>query len=161
MGGFPFFLSLFNLSAIAKRSSESRQMASLVPGFRRVAFQAPSRLFACNHCLLRQTPRRSGNGHASRVLNLVRSRAYATEAQQSTSPLGQLAQKMSSRSPHATATEHAIPKNRFPETSSKGVAYWLLGSAASVFGIVVFGGLTRLTESGSVSSLKVSSSIDR
>lgn len=28
------------------------------------------------------------------------------------------------------------------------VAYWLLGSAASVFGIVVFGGLTRLTESG-------------
>ncbi|ODA82382.1 hypothetical protein RJ55_00889 [Drechmeria coniospora] len=36
----------------------------------------------------------------------------------------------------------------FPQTSSKGVAYWLLGSAASVFGIVVFGGLTRLTESG-------------
>jgi cytochrome c oxidase assembly protein subunit 15 len=36
----------------------------------------------------------------------------------------------------------------FPKTSSKSVAYWLLGSAASVFGIVVFGGLTRLTESG-------------
>lgn len=36
----------------------------------------------------------------------------------------------------------------FPETSEKSVAYWLLGSAASVFGIVVFGGLTRLTESG-------------
>jgi cytochrome c oxidase assembly protein subunit 15 len=36
----------------------------------------------------------------------------------------------------------------FPETSSNGVAYWLLGSAASVFGIVVFGGWTRLTESG-------------
>lgn len=36
----------------------------------------------------------------------------------------------------------------FPETNSKSVAYWLLGSAASVFGIVVFGGLTRLTESG-------------
>lgn len=33
-------------------------------------------------------------------------------------------------------------------TSDKSVAYWLLGSAASVFGIVVFGGLTRLTESG-------------
>jgi cytochrome c oxidase assembly protein subunit 15 len=28
------------------------------------------------------------------------------------------------------------------------VGFWLLGSAASVFGIVVFGGLTRLTESG-------------
>jgi hypothetical protein len=36
----------------------------------------------------------------------------------------------------------------FPPVSSKAVAYWLLGSAASVFGIVVFGGLTRLTESG-------------
>ncbi|QIX02001.1 hypothetical protein AMS68_007518 [Peltaster fructicola] len=32
--------------------------------------------------------------------------------------------------------------------TSKYVAYWLLGSAASVFGIVIFGGLTRLTESG-------------
>lgn len=40
----------------------------------------------------------------------------------------------------------------FPEVSSKGVAYWLLASAASVFGIVVFGGLTRLTESGYVCS---------
>ncbi|ROV91579.1 hypothetical protein VPNG_09718 [Cytospora leucostoma] len=36
----------------------------------------------------------------------------------------------------------------FPEESSKSVAYWLLGSAASVFGIVILGGLTRLTESG-------------
>lgn len=36
----------------------------------------------------------------------------------------------------------------FPEISEKPVAYWLLGSAASVFGLVVFGGLTRLTESG-------------
>ena len=39
-------------------------------------------------------------------------------------------------------------KGWFPEYSDKIVAYWLLGSAASVFGIVVFGGLTRLTESG-------------
>ncbi|KAF7506571.1 hypothetical protein GJ744_011608 [Endocarpon pusillum] len=38
--------------------------------------------------------------------------------------------------------------SRFPDSSSNAVAYWLLGSAASVFGIVVFGGLTRLTESG-------------
>ncbi|KAM5443778.1 Cytochrome c oxidase assembly protein cox15 [Microsporum ferrugineum] len=42
----------------------------------------------------------------------------------------------------------AVSKSRFPDVSSKGVAYWLLASAASVFGIVVFGGLTRLTESG-------------
>ncbi|KAI1270983.1 cytochrome c oxidase assembly protein COX15 [Xylaria sp. FL0933] len=44
---------------------------------------------------------------------------------------------------------HQLSKRAFPgTTSSKSVAYWLLGSAASVFGIVVFGGLTRLTESG-------------
>jgi len=39
-------------------------------------------------------------------------------------------------------------KTSFPSTSSKQVGYWLIGSAVSVFGIVVFGGLTRLTESG-------------
>ena len=45
-------------------------------------------------------------------------------------------------------------KSSFPKISDKAVAYWLLGSAASVFGIVVFGGLTRLTESGFVYSQK-------
>lgn len=44
----------------------------------------------------------------------------------------------------------AKAKKSFPKISDKAVAYWLLGSAASVFGIVVFGGLTRLTESGFV-----------
>ncbi|KAF2201921.1 electron transfer protein 1, mitochondrial precursor [Delitschia confertaspora ATCC 74209] len=48
----------------------------------------------------------------------------------------------------ATAAKDTIRKSTFPETSDKSVAYWLLGSAASVFGIVIFGGLTRLTESG-------------
>jgi len=46
------------------------------------------------------------------------------------------------------AARDAAKASSFPQTSSKSVAYWLLGSAASVFGIVVFGGLTRLTESG-------------
>lgn len=45
-----------------------------------------------------------------------------------------------------------VQSSRFPDTSSNAVAYWLLASAASVFGIVVFGGLTRLTESGYVST---------
>ncbi|KIW04323.1 uncharacterized protein PV09_04615 [Verruconis gallopava] len=44
--------------------------------------------------------------------------------------------------------EAVAKKSSFPQTSSKSVAYWLLGSAASVFGIVIWGGLTRLTESG-------------
>lgn len=41
-------------------------------------------------------------------------------------------------------------QSSWPESNPKVVAYWLLGSAASCFGIVVFGGLTRLTESGYV-----------
>ncbi|KAI5849836.1 cytochrome oxidase assembly protein-domain-containing protein [Tricharina praecox] len=36
----------------------------------------------------------------------------------------------------------------WPEISDKKVGYWLVGSAGLVFGIVVLGGLTRLTESG-------------
>jgi cytochrome c oxidase assembly protein subunit 15 len=53
------------------------------------------------------------------------------------------------RSPGQVSPGQDVPKQAFfPETSDKAVAYWLLASAASVFGIVVFGGLTRLTESG-------------
>lgn len=75
------------------------------------------------------------------------------------------------QAPVATTIEdfHTLPpkddtksksKNRaFPKTNSKSVAYWLLGSAASVFGIVVFGGLTRLTESGYADSAPRTSSI--
>ncbi len=36
----------------------------------------------------------------------------------------------------------------FPDGNANSVGYWLLASAASVFGLVGFGGLTRLTESG-------------
>lgn len=133
-------------------------MASLVPGFRRMAWQASSRLLASNQCLLRQVPRSSSSSSSSapsHILNVVRSRAYATETTTqttttTTSPLGKLAKEMSTRpSYHAETEAIAAAKSRsFPETSSKGVAYWLLGSAVSVFGIVVFGGLTRMTESG-------------
>lgn len=60
------------------------------------------------------------------------------------------------RSAAAPAVKGAIEegaakaKAGMPKISHKSVAFWLLGSAASVFGIVVFGGLTRLTESGLV-----------
>ena len=40
-------------------------------------------------------------------------------------------------------------QHRRHNVSHPAVGYWLIFSAASVFGIVVFGGLTRLTESGS------------
>lgn len=48
------------------------------------------------------------------------------------------------------AAQAQSKSSSFPKITDKSVAYWLLGSAASVFGIVVFGGLTRLTESGFV-----------
>lgn len=51
------------------------------------------------------------------------------------------------------AAQAQSKSSSFPKISSKSVAYWLLGSAGSVFGIVVFGGLTRLTESGLVHAL--------
>jgi cytochrome c oxidase assembly protein subunit 15 len=108
---------------------------------RRLLHQAPTRFFACNQCLSRQPTA------TSRIVNLIRARSYASQTAQqpTTTPLNQLAQDMYTRAPEKEAEKG---KRTFPETSSKSVAYWLLGSAASVFGIVVFGGLTRLTESG-------------
>lgn len=55
---------------------------------------------------------------------------------QITSPLNILSQTILGR------------RKSFPSVSHKIVGYWLIGSAASVFGIVILGGLTRLTESG-------------
>lgn len=60
----------------------------------------------------------------------------------------------SSRVVNAAGEGESKVKSSFPQVSDKSVAYWLLGSAVSVFGIVVFGGLTRLTESGWVIALK-------
>lgn len=79
-----------------------------------------------------------------RLLNTSSSKKTATAA-----PFDS---KYESESPAAPTEKTKSKKKAFPETSSKSVAYWLLGSAASVFGIVVFGGLTRLTESGYVLS---------
>ena len=58
--------------------------------------------------------------------------------------LGGLADSIAAR-PKAAA---AAAKKAWPEVSDKKVGYWLIGSATLVFGIVVLGGLTRLTESG-------------
>ncbi|KAL6806561.1 cytochrome oxidase assembly domain-containing protein [Trichoderma sp. SZMC 28013] len=111
-------------------------MAVFAAGLRRAALQVPSRFFVCNQCL-RQAPRRS----PSPILNIVRSRGYADAK-----PLESLAAQNAS----AVASQvQAKASKAFPKkTTSKAVAYWLIGSAASCFGIVVWGGLTRLTESG-------------
>lgn len=56
---------------------------------------------------------------------------------------------------HIIKTRKADPEEgeskaprKWPVNSSKWAGYWLVASAVSVFGIVVLGGLTRLTESG-------------
>ncbi|PWW72591.1 COX15-CtaA-domain-containing protein [Tuber magnatum] len=62
------------------------------------------------------------------------------------SPLGTLANTFARNS--QTLRAGTEPQPFFPDISSPTVGYWLLGSAGLVFGIVVLGGLTRLTESG-------------
>ncbi|CAZ80662.1 unnamed protein product [Tuber melanosporum] len=72
--------------------------------------------------------------------------APATHPGTHSSPLGTLANTFA----HNSQTLKAGTKTQpfFPDISSPTVGYWLLGSAGLVFGIVVLGGLTRLTESG-------------
>ncbi|KAI0413163.1 cytochrome c oxidase assembly protein COX15 [Xylaria grammica] len=136
----------------------------LIPGMRLVPSGLPSAQaqFVCRQCL-RQRPRAA----PSRILQSLRqSRRHAT----TTTPTATSTKttKRPALSPAFFSTSRSagsdaaavgttayvtagqkLSKGAFPEaTSSKSVAYWLLGSAASVFGIVVFGGLTRLTESG-------------
>ncbi|KAF8533871.1 cytochrome oxidase assembly protein-domain-containing protein [Trichophaea hybrida] len=66
----------------------------------------------------------------------------ATTPKAGESPLGSLADSLI-----RPATGKASGSS-WSEISDKKVGYWLLGSATLVFGIVVLGGLTRLTESG-------------
>jgi cytochrome c oxidase assembly protein subunit 15 len=95
----------------------------------------------------------------SPFLSAFRSRAAPARQQSTTapssSPLSQLSQTIGQTSASAKNTigqqsSARAKKGYFPETSDRKVGYWLLASSASVFGIVIFGGLTRLTESGFV-----------
>lgn len=106
--------------------------------------------FVCRKSLHNQAQAGYKSVRQTPFLNAFRSRAAPARQQStagsatSTSPLSELSKTIG----HQTAAP--AKKGVFPETSDKKVAYWLLGSAASVFGIVIFGGLTRLTESGFV-----------
>jgi cytochrome c oxidase assembly protein subunit 15 len=92
---------------------------------------------------VRQTP----------FLSAFRSRAAPARQQSTTapssSPLSELSKSIGQSSASA---KNPTRKSSFPQTSDKKVGYWLLASSASVFGIVIFGGLTRLTESGFVAN---------
>lgn len=56
--------------------------------------------------------------------------------------------KSSSVKNATTAPLNSIKQKGDPIISHKSVSYWLFGTSTLVFGIVVLGGLTRLTESG-------------
>ncbi|ROT36604.1 cytochrome c oxidase assembly protein COX15 [Sodiomyces alkalinus F11] len=123
-------------------------MAFFAPGLRRMAFRISSQAPIIRQCARQQPQLRS----PSRIINLVRCRTYAEARTQSPTAAGLGGNAAAA---HGTGTGGAAQaaanaaKKAFPEkTTSKAVAYWLLGSAVSVFGIVVWGGLTRLTESG-------------
>jgi cytochrome c oxidase assembly protein subunit 15 len=124
-------------------------MASLLPGLRRAAPRLSRQFFVCRQCT-KQGGQLAQQAPKANILQTIRFNSSAAAFPKSIgrankSPLSALSEKMLS----ASEKEKAKAKF-FPETSSNTVAYWLLGSAASVFGIVVFGGLTRLTESGYV-----------
>ncbi|PMD65676.1 cytochrome c oxidase assembly protein-like protein cox15 [Hyaloscypha bicolor E] len=127
-------------------------MASLLPGLRRAAPRLASDFFICHHCqkyarpAARQIkiPRKT---NLSRTIRFNSSAATFPElVPKKTSPLSSLSQTISNA--EKERAKGGAKKGFFPETPSNTVAYWLLASAGGVFGIVVFGGLTRLTESG-------------
>lgn len=68
------------------------------------------------------------------------------------SPLGALSQTIgqspSGNAANATSSSSSSSSSSWPNHTPRSVGYFLLLSATSVFGIVVLGGLTRLTESG-------------
>lgn len=135
-------------------------MASLggsVPFFRSFAPRLSREFFTCRQCLT-QTPNYAAKpafrrqfGAFSFTPNTANANSTAVYAR-TKKAFPSAWKRSASGSAAASAIENGAPKPRsgFPDVSNKSVAYWLLGSAASVFGIVVFGGLTRLTESGYV-----------
>jgi heme a synthase len=134
-------------------------MASILPGLRRAAPRISKDFFICYHCLKHSRPRpKLQLPIKSNLARNIRFNSTATalpHAPKDTSPLSSLSKTISDAESQkirqriaAEAQSKSSMKSFFPATSSNAVAYWLLASAGSVFGIVVFGGLTRLTESG-------------
>lgn len=141
-------------------------MTSIVNHFSVLKKAAPNlsrHVFTCRHCNKGILPSglKAGDQNASPIIQSFRlsnRRTASTSAAAGSrslegsstlgkpSPLGLLSKTINKNFPEAEISPK--PSSYFPETSDRAVAYWLLGSAASVFGIVVFGGLTRLTESG-------------
>ena len=128
-------------------------MASSLPALRWTALRFNRPVFQCSHhrcvpCVASQT-------NLFKAASPKYIRAFETSTRrESSATSGAVTPEFGSSSPLSVLGK-SLGQNAkntkpgfFPKTSEKSVAYWLLGSAASVFGLVVFGGLTRLTESG-------------
>ncbi len=130
-------------------------MTSILPALRQAPSRLTRRFFQCSH---RHTPASLGiHSFQIREASLKSARSFNTTPLRSSEGIASSdsseTQSKLSLSSIATGIKEDGRKASayfFPRTSEKVVAYWLLGSAASVFGLVVFGGLTRLTESGYV-----------
>ncbi|KAF1809304.1 cytochrome oxidase assembly protein [Eremomyces bilateralis CBS 781.70] len=122
-------------------------MASLVrplAGFRSSALRIIKPSFTCTSCLRKEARHASPLNYAVRRLNINHSYPRRTSVAASISEAASISKSVSPEGSKSSSES----SRKYPEISDKKVAYWLIGSAASVFGIVVFGGLTRLTESG-------------
>ncbi|PKS11477.1 hypothetical protein jhhlp_003241 [Lomentospora prolificans] len=125
-------------------------MAYLMPVSRRLATRLAAPASICRQCIQRA----SVPSGRSRVLEAVRQARFPAQQTRFNTTATTITEQIKAASEgstqaYAEAFENAKTKKKMPEfTTSKAVGLWLLGSAVSVFGIVIFGGLTRLTESG-------------
>lgn len=129
-------------------STFARRLRQAAPTLSRRFFAANCPHLRCHRPLLRQPtnpPRSSPSGVYCTAFDYQKRYFWGTIQRTTTASVGQDAK---SAELQRAASSQIRKGSRFPESSSNTVAYWLLASAASVFGIVVFGGWTRLTESG-------------
>ncbi|KKZ68619.1 cytochrome c oxidase assembly protein subunit 15 [[Emmonsia] crescens] len=132
-------------------------MASAVPFYRSLAPRFSKEFFTCRQCLRKESQftkssRRWMGMLPFRTIPGPRLTPFASAVRKQSSSILKSASfasaSASASAAKAASSNSSAIKSKYPDVSSKIVAYWLLGSAASVFGIIVFGGLTRLTESG-------------
>lgn len=145
---------------------------SLHPLLRQAAPNLSRRFFACRHCpsttFIRHATTKTSPSRAAfkatrhtPFLDAFRCQSTATASLvENANPVKVLerAKQAATRARNDVTNDvEAVKKGKrfFPTISSTVVGWWLLGSAASVFGIVVLGGLTRLTESGYASTALV------
>lgn len=129
---------------------------SILPVLRQHAPRLTRRFFACQRCPnapIASVGRRDLTTHSiihraksqTPFLKAFRTQSTAAIAQEPAATLSKLGQSVGK----STKRKGNKPLLKgYPRVSSRAAGWWLIGSAASVYAIVVLGGLTRLTESG-------------